>query len=60
MIKDKHGVCKVIKDKNGTPGTMAGPFQTRAEAQEAKEKGCSRASTKPSKGTTAPTTTPRR
>ncbi len=41
VIKDKKGVCKVIKaKKDKTAKTIAGPFATKAEAQKAKEKEC--------------------
>ena len=60
VIKDKNGVCKVIKAKDKTPATIAGPFKTKAEAQKAKEKECPKESSKQSKPTAAPTTPPRR
>ena len=44
----------VIKDKEKTPATIAGPFKTKEEAKKAKEKECPRASSKPSKPTTSP------
>ena len=54
VIKDKKGVCKVIKAKEKTPETIAGPFKTKAEAKKAKEKECPKASSKPSKPTASP------
>ena len=54
VIKDKKGVSKVIKAKEKTPATIAGPFKTKEEAKKAKEKECPRASSKPSKPTTSP------
>ena len=49
VIKDKNGVCKVIKAKEKTPATIAGPFKTKEEAQKAKEKECAKPSGKPGK-----------
>ncbi len=40
VIKDKKGVCKVIKVKGKTPKTVAGPFDTEAQAKQAKAKMC--------------------
>ena len=40
VIKAKNGVCRVIKAKEKTPATIAGPFKTKEEAQKAKEKEC--------------------
>lgn len=40
VIKDKKGVCKVIKSKDKTAKTIAGPFATKAEAEKAKEEKC--------------------
>lgn len=40
VIKDKKGVCKVVKAKDKTAKTIAGPFATKAEAQKAKEEKC--------------------
>lgn len=54
IIKDKRGICKVIKAKEKTPATIAGPFKTKEEAKKAKEKECPKASSKPSKATTPP------
>ena len=54
VIKDKKGVCKVIKAKEKTLSTVAGPFKTKEEAKKAKEKECPKASSKPSKSTTTP------
>jgi len=42
LIKDKNGVCKVIKSDHKTPATIAGPFKTKAEAEKAKEKECAK------------------
>ncbi len=62
VIKDKNGVCKVIKAQEKTPATIAGPFKTKEEAVKAKEKECAKASSQPSKPTTpsSQTTPPRR
>ena len=62
VIKDKNGICKIIKAQEKTPKTIAGPFKTKEEAQRAKEKECGKASSQPSKPTTpsSQTTTPRR
>ena len=63
VIKDKNGICKIIKAQEKTPKTIAGPFKTKEEAQKAKEKECAKASTsQPSKPTTpsSQTTPPRR
>jgi hypothetical protein len=49
VIKDKNGVCKVIKAKDKTPATIAGPFKTKEEAVKAKEKECAKPSGKPGK-----------
>jgi gamma-glutamyltranspeptidase len=54
VIKDKNGVCKVIKAQEKTPATIAGPFKTKEEAQKAKEKECSKKSSEPTKPTTPP------
>jgi len=54
VIKDKKGVCKVIKAQEKTPATIAGPFKTKEEAKKAKEKECPKASSKPSKPGTSP------
>lgn len=42
VIKDNEGVCKVIKapEKKPTPNTIAGPFDTREDAEKAKERMC--------------------
>ena len=48
VIKDKNGVCKVIKAQEKTPKTIAGPFKTKAEAEKAKEKECPKKSSEPS------------
>jgi hypothetical protein len=62
VIKDKNGICKIIKAQEKTPKTIAGPFKTKEEAQRAKEKECAKASTsQPSKPTTPSSqTTPSR
>jgi hypothetical protein len=63
VIKDKNGICKIIKAQEKTPKTIAGPFKTKEEAQKAKEKECAKASTsQPSKPSTpsSQTTPPRR
>ena len=54
VIKAKNGVCRVIKAKEKTPATIAGPFKTKEEAQKAKEKECAKASSQPSKPATPP------
>jgi hypothetical protein len=38
VIQDVNGVYKVISAKGKTPKTVAGPFTTKVQAQEAKEK----------------------
>jgi hypothetical protein len=40
VIKDKNGVCKIIKAVEKTPKTIAGPFKTKEEAENAKAKEC--------------------
>ena len=40
VIKDKKGVCKVIQAKEKTPKTIAGPFNSKAAAQKAKDQKC--------------------
>ena len=40
VIKDKKGVCKVIKSDHKTPKTIAGPFKSKEEAEKAKAKEC--------------------
>jgi hypothetical protein len=40
VIKGKNGVCKVIEAKDKTPKTIAGPFKTKDEAENAKAKEC--------------------
>jgi len=45
VIKDKKGVCKVIESKEKTPATIAGPFNTKKEAQKAKDKECPKGGT---------------
>jgi hypothetical protein len=55
VIKDGNGVCKVIKAQEKTSATtIAGPFKTKAEAQNAMGKECPKVSSKPSKSTTDP------
>jgi len=49
VVKDKNGVCKVIKAKEKTPATIAGPFKTKDEAQKAKDKECPKPSSKAGK-----------
>ena len=49
VIKDKRGVCKVIKAKEKTPATIAGPFKTKEEAVKAKEKECAKPGSKSGK-----------
>lgn len=55
VIKDKSGVCKVIKAKEKTPATIAGPFASKDEAKKAKERECPKAAKpgKPGKPTTS-------
>ncbi len=38
LIKDKNGVCRVIKASKKTPSTIAGPFKSKEVAERAKEK----------------------
>jgi hypothetical protein len=38
VIKDKKGVCRVIKASKRTPSTIAGPFRTKEMAKTAMEK----------------------
>ena len=40
VVKDKNGVCRVIEAKEKTPATIAGPFQTKVEAEKRKAKDC--------------------
>jgi hypothetical protein len=40
VTKDKRGICKVIKAKTRTSATISGPFATKREALESKEKEC--------------------
>ena len=54
VIKDEKGVCKVIKAQEKTSATIAGPFKTKAEAQNAMGKECPKVSSKTSKSTTEP------
>jgi hypothetical protein len=51
VIKDGNGVCKVIKAQEKTSATIAGPFKTQVEAQNAMGKECPKISSKPSKPT---------
>jgi hypothetical protein len=48
VIKDKNGVCKIIKAQEKTPKTVAGPFKTKEEAEKAKKE-CAKDETKPAK-----------
>ncbi len=54
VIKGENGVCKVIKAQEKTSATIAGPFKTQVEAQNAMGKECPKVSSKPSKSTTEP------
>jgi cell division protein FtsN len=45
VIKDKNGRCSVRESDHKTPKTIAGPFKTKEEAQNAKEKECATAGT---------------
>jgi hypothetical protein len=38
VIKDKNGVCRIVKGVKKTPSTIAGPFRTKELAKRAKEK----------------------
>ncbi|HMK34776.1 MAG TPA: hypothetical protein VK463_06900 [Desulfomonilaceae bacterium] len=40
VIKNKRGVCKVVKTKSEPSAAIAGPFETKKEAQRVKEKEC--------------------
>lgn len=40
VVKDKNGVCRVMRATGKTPKTIAGPFDTKAEAVSAKERNC--------------------
>lgn len=40
VVKDSKGVCKVISSKGATPKTIAGPFNTKKEAEAAKVEKC--------------------
>lgn len=42
VIKDKNGICKVIKAQDETPKTIAGPFKTKEEAEKAKLTECAK------------------
>jgi len=42
VIKDKNGICRVIKSDHKTPKTIAGPFNTEKEADAAKAKECAK------------------
>ncbi len=42
VIKDKNGICKVIKAQEKTPKTIAGPFKTKEEAEKAKVTECAK------------------
>jgi hypothetical protein len=54
VIKDKNGICKIIKAQEKTPKTIAGPFKTKEEAEKAKDRECSKKSSEPSKPTSSP------
>ena len=54
VIKDKNGICKVIKAQEKTPATIAGPFKTKEEGAKAKGRECAKASNQPSKPTSPP------
>ncbi|MFH1114255.1 MAG: hypothetical protein V1792_10065 [Pseudomonadota bacterium] len=43
IIKAKNGVCRVVQAKEKTPATIAGPYETRKKADEAKGKECATA-----------------
>ncbi|MBI5249140.1 MAG: hypothetical protein HY912_06570 [Desulfomonile tiedjei] len=40
VTKDKNGVCKVIQAKDKTPTTIAGPFDSKADADKEKAVKC--------------------
>ncbi len=40
VVKDKNGVCRVIRGKAPTPDTISGPYRTKIEALMAKKKLC--------------------
>jgi hypothetical protein len=40
VIKDKNGVCKIIKSDHKTPKTVAGPFKSKEDAEKAEAKEC--------------------
>lgn len=40
VIKDKNGVCKIIKSDHKTPKTIAGPFKSKEDAEKAEAKEC--------------------
>ncbi len=40
VIKDKRGICKVIKSAHKTSKTIAGPFKTMEEARNAEAREC--------------------
>ncbi len=44
VLKDKNGVCRVIESEHKTPKTIAGPFKTKDEAENAKAKECPKTS----------------
>ncbi|MGC8602071.1 MAG: hypothetical protein ACP5VS_00110 [Desulfomonilaceae bacterium] len=54
VIKDKNGVCKIIKATEKTPETIAGPFSVKKEAIKAKRKECPKASSRSSKSSPLP------
>ena len=49
IIKGKSGVCRVISAADKTPKTIAGPYDTKETAQEAKIKLCGDTSKKSEK-----------
>ena len=49
IIKGKSGVCRVISASDKTPKTIAGPYDTKEEAQQSKAKLCGDTSKKSEK-----------
>ncbi len=47
VIKDKNGVCKIIKSDHKTPKTIAGPFKSKEEAEKAEAKECQKGRIQP-------------
>ncbi|MBI4963770.1 MAG: hypothetical protein HY913_10890 [Desulfomonile tiedjei] len=35
MVKDKAGVCKIMKTKRGTPTIIGGPYSSEEDARKA-------------------------